>query len=550
MRYFVAVLVSMVIVRLRALDNGFITPPLGWSSWNHFGDISKPRPPHPKQKNFGLCNETCFLQMADAMVSSGMQQAGYSYINVDAGWAHGGGRDASGRLVPNAQLFPSGMKAFGDQLHAKGFGFGLYTGYAPQVCGFMNGSWGHEKIDAQTFAEWGVDYLKNDWCYNRKDKYKADAKHRFALMRDALNATGRKIFYSIHGKSDTWNASNGTVHGWPTYYEDAPAIANTWRVGGDISDNFTSIMQLVDLDTPLGPYAGVGAFNDNDMMEVGMPSLTETENKAHFGMWCLLASPLIAGNDLTAMDAATIAILTNPHAIAVNQDPLVKQASLVSHGEGLTHMVAEVCNPHDESQRGWQWLPTSGQIQYKPTGLCVDASGAKSGSTGFVPLVKCNSSARSQAFSYNNATLKLTSKFSAGQCLNVWKCKGPNVVLYGCGKAKCGKNEAFNFVTGGTLMDGTGHCMAARTVGQKEIQVWAKPLSGGGVAVGLLNRGPRPTNISLSFVDIGIPVGSGVHVYDLWDGAKDLGERTGSFSAEVETHGLGLYLLGQRPGQQ
>jgi alpha-galactosidase len=209
------------------------------------------------------------LRQADAMVSSGMRDAGYSYINLDAGWS--AGRDHSGELVPNKGKFPEGMKAFADKIHSKGLKLGIYTAF--------HISWNHEEQDAQRFANWTVDYVKNDWVYNSHNQDEADAPYRFRLMRDALNRTGRPMFYSIHGKSDTWkNKTNQTV-GWSTYYKDAPAIANTWRVAGDIRPSFKSFLSLVNADQGLASLAAPGAFNDIDMLEVGAPSLTEDENK-------------------------------------------------------------------------------------------------------------------------------------------------------------------------------------------------------------------------------------------------------------------------------
>ena len=308
------------------LDNGASpTPYLGWSSWNAFGDISTHDPP---------IGAAALLEIADTIVSSGLRDAGYVNFNVDAGWAHDGhffGRGSNGTLVPNPRLFPDGMKAFCDALHSRGLKCGLYTGYGPMVCGFMNGSWGYEEVDATTFASWGVDLLKNDWCYNNGGAIEDAAPAAFSKMRDALNRTGRQIIYAIHGKGGPGTA-------WPTYYEDSPVIANSWRMGGDIEQpmkpSWTKILGLIDSETADNTTAGVSgpnAWNDLDMMVVGQ-GLSPTEDRAQISQWAMMASPMIIGTDLRNARLATarlIADLSHPGILAISQDALGRQATLV-----------------------------------------------------------------------------------------------------------------------------------------------------------------------------------------------------------------------------
>jgi alpha-galactosidase len=283
------------------------TPPMGWNSWNTF------------QCNL---NETLIKGIADTFVSSGMAAAGYQYVNLDDCWMNG--RDSSGKLQWNTSKFPSGIAALATYVHGKGLKLGiyevpnsttcvgLYGGISPSVA---VGSGGHETTDAQTFASWGVDYLKYDHCA-------APGLGGFATMRDALKATGRPIFYSI-------NPGDGSGCPPNTCSINLPTIANMWRIGFDINGSWSSMIGLVDQDANLYSYAGPGHWNDPDMMEVGK-GLTDIEGQTHFSMWAILAAPLIAGNDLRSMSAATKATLTNAEVIAVDQDPMGVQGRLVA----------------------------------------------------------------------------------------------------------------------------------------------------------------------------------------------------------------------------
>jgi len=276
---------------------------MGWNSWNNFG-----------------CNpsESLIKSVADAMVSSGMAAAGYNYVNIDDCWMSG--RDSSGNLLADTAKFPSGIKALADYVHAKGLKLGIYESPGPTTCAGKTGSQGHDAQDAKSFASWGVDYLKYDLC--------SGAKTAFAPMGTALKATGRPIFYSIN-----------PVYGGgscvpPNCSVDELKICNMWRIEFDITNTWKSVTGLIDFDKPLYPYAGPGHWNDPDMLEVGR-GMTADEDKSHFGMWAILAAPLITGNDITKMSAATKAILTNPDVIAVNQDPLGIQAQLISSTNSL-----------------------------------------------------------------------------------------------------------------------------------------------------------------------------------------------------------------------
>ncbi|MGC7098326.1 glycoside hydrolase family 27 protein [Amycolatopsis lurida] len=288
-----------------------VTPPLGWNSWNSFG--------------CGV-NETVVRQAADAMVDSGMRDAGYRYVVVDDCWFDPQ-RDAQGNLRAHPSKFPSGMKALGDYIHSRGLKFGIYQVPTERTCAQRvgthpgsTGSKGHEVQDANTFASWGVDYLKYDWCSPEGTRDEQVA--RFTLMRDAVRATGRPIVYSINPNS--FHAITGDKYNWGE-------VADLWRTTEDLLDiwqngNVNSypmgVGNVVDVNAPLAAQAGPGHWNDPDMLVVGRPGLTLTESRSHFALWALMAAPLMAGNDIRTMSADVSAILRNPRLLAVNQDAL------------------------------------------------------------------------------------------------------------------------------------------------------------------------------------------------------------------------------------
>jgi alpha-galactosidase len=278
------------------------TPPMGWNSWNTFA---------------GNINEQLIREMADAIAESGMQAAGYEYVVLDDCWS-AMERDAEGNLVAHPEKFPSGMKALGDYLHSKGFKFGIYNCAGTKTCAGFPGGHEHEKQDAKMYASWGVDYLKYDWCNTDG----ADPKQRYAKMRDALHAAGRPIVLSMC----EW----GTAKPW-TWASD---VAHLWRTTGDICDVWDgkprqewehSVKQILDWQVGLEVYAGPGHWNDPDMLEVGNEGLTLAESRAHFSLWCMLAAPLMAGNDVRKMTPEIRDVLCDRDVIAIDQDPHGKQ---------------------------------------------------------------------------------------------------------------------------------------------------------------------------------------------------------------------------------
>ena len=310
-------------------DQLALTPPMGWNSWNSTGvNVS----------------EEIIRDIADVMVATGLKEAGYSYIVIDDFW-HGGRDSVSGLLYPDPDKFPSGMKALGEYIHSKGLKFGIYSDAGTKTCGEMPGSFGYEQQDAQLFADWGIDYLKYDYCFcpdfvSANNDYRM-AIERYKAMGDALKATGRPIVYSIceWGPRSPWLWGKEVGgHLWRTSYD----VYDMW----DSPRNETSpigIMASVDAVTNLARFAGPGAWNDPDMLVVGLNNTgnikgggcNEIEYRSQMSMWCMLSAPLMIGSDIRNMDESTKTILLNKEIIAIDQDVLGKQGIRVMRKDGL-----------------------------------------------------------------------------------------------------------------------------------------------------------------------------------------------------------------------
>jgi alpha-galactosidase len=264
------------------------TPPMGWNSWNKFA-----------------CNvsEQLIRDMADAMVSSGMQAAGYQYVNIDDCWQVS--RDAQGNIVADPLHFPSGIKALADYVHSKGLKLGIYTDAGAHTCQKRPGSYRHEVQDAKTYAAWGVDYVKVDWCHAQG----LDPEVQYAKFRDALAQAGRPMVFSIcnWGVDAPWR--------W------GPSTGNLWRTTEDISDHYDRMSEIGFSQDGLEKFAGPGHWNDPDMLEIGNGGMNADEYRTHMTLWALLAAPLLAGNDLRDMTEETKEFLMNREVIAVDQDP-------------------------------------------------------------------------------------------------------------------------------------------------------------------------------------------------------------------------------------
>jgi alpha-galactosidase len=290
------ILLLLVFITIAASAQKFTdlakTPPMGWNSWNKFS-----------------CNvsEKLIMQMTDAIVSSGMKDAGYEYVVIDDCWQVD--RDQNGEIIPEKDRFPHGMKYLADYIHSKGLKFGIYSCAGSKTCQGRPGGRGYEFQDARSYARWGVDYLKYDWCNTTTQ----DARSSYATMRDGLYAAGRPVVFSLC----EW----GTAKPW----EWAREVGHLWRTTEDIVDRWDAMIHIVDLERELAQYAGPGYWNDPDMLEVGNGGMTTEEYRTHFSMWCMLAAPLMAGNDLASMSPETAEILKNKELIALDQDTLGKQ---------------------------------------------------------------------------------------------------------------------------------------------------------------------------------------------------------------------------------
>lgn len=275
------------------------TPPMGWNSWNKFA---------------GRVDDATVRGIADAMAGNGMKEAGYLYVNIDDTWE--GERDAQGNIQTNKK-FPD-MKALADYVHSKGLKLGIYSSPGPNTCAGYEGSYGHEEQDARTYAAWGIDYLKYDWCGARNLYTDEEMPAVYQKMGDALRNVKRPIVYSLcqYGRLDVWK--------W-----GVEVGGNLWRTTGDIRDTWDSMTRIGFGQNELAQWAKPGHWNDPDMLEIGNGSMSETEYKTHMSLWAILAAPLLAGNDLRSMTPATLGILTNRDVIAVNQDKAGKQGAQV-----------------------------------------------------------------------------------------------------------------------------------------------------------------------------------------------------------------------------
>ena len=300
-----------------------LTPPMGWNSWNTFQ---------------GNINEKLVMETADAMLSSGMKDAGYIYLVLDDAWMAKERDPKTGDLIADPKKFPNGMKAVSDYVHSKGLKFGLYNCAGTLTCAGFPGTRGNEYQDARYYASVGADYLKFDWCSTNG----INQKEAYTTMSKALKLAGRPILFSLceWGSSKPWT--------W------AEPVGHIWRTTGDITAQFegikshgswssTGVMKILDMQDTLRKYAGPGHFNDPDMLEVGN-GLSESENRAHFSMWSMIAAPLIAGNDIRKMSASTTAILTNKEVIAINQDALGIQAMKYAKSDSLETWIKPLQN--------------------------------------------------------------------------------------------------------------------------------------------------------------------------------------------------------------
>ncbi|CAF4939065.1 unnamed protein product [Rotaria sp. Silwood1] len=498
------------------LNNGLgRTPQMGWNSWNHF---------HCN------INETVVRQTADAIVATGLAAAGYQYVNLDDCWQWS--RDAQGIIQPDPETFPSGIPALVDYVHSRKLKFGLYSDRGYKTCAGRPGSLGYETKDANTYAAWGVDYLKLDSCYTNETA----PQIAYSIMRDALNATGRPIFFSLCGgvsKHDLW----------------PPTVGNSWRTTDDIQDNWNSMIRNIDLNIDFAKQAGPGGWNDPDMLEIGNGGMTEDEYVTHFSLWSISKAPLIIGCDVTKMSATTLSILTNPEVIAVNQDPLGVQGTRVAFASSKSPnassgVIIDSCSSSSSNieprRRQWSYNPQDGSIRSALNGRCLSIDHCSTSEAAYIVLNECHvgdpqaqCQGRNQQWTLGTSDHAIVSQMN-GKCLDVYDFDGPQVDAFSCNKQD---NQAWIWnSTDETVRSVHNHqCLTV----QPELEVWAGPLSGGSQAVVLLNRRDSGSEqITVKWADIGFPMNGSAIVRDLW-ARKNIGVFSGNYtSPKIDSHAV------------
>lgn len=501
---FVVLLASVVV----AVDNGLgLTPQMGWNSWNHF---------------HCSINETLIKSTAYAIANSPLKAAGYIYVNMDDCWAKS--RDKDGNIQPDPVAFPSGVKAVADYVHSLGLKFGLYSDAGNATCDQRPGSLGYEKNDANTYASWGVDYLKYDNCNSGPDTPMV----RYPVMRDALNATGRPIFFSMC----EWGVDNPAT--W------APEVGNSWRTTPDISDVWSSMLSNLDSNSKWYKQAGPGGWNDPDMLEVGNGGMTYTEYVSHFSLWAISKAPLIIGCDVTDLSAETLAILTNEEVIAVNQDSLGVQAAKVAsfpymgNFSDLTPVAASTCEGRPDQQ--WYYNATDKTIRNLASpDMCVDIPYCSTQQEVQLDLYSChvgrpNEDCNGQNQQWDlNADGTITSALD-GMCIDLYNFTGPIVQTWTCNGQT---NQKWSYDSSAHTFSADNLCLSLGG----SLEVYAGPLADGSVAVVLFNRANTNAPITALWDQIGLNSGTKALVRDLWL-HMDVGVYAGNFTANVESHGV------------
>ncbi|CAF0787554.1 unnamed protein product [Adineta steineri] len=499
------------------LNNGLgRTPQMGWNSWNHFA-----------------CNisEKLIQQTADTIISTGLAAAGYQYVNMDDCWQVS--RDAQGIIQPDPQAFPNGISPLVDYIHSKKLKFGLYSDSGFKTCDSRPGSLGYETKDANTYASWGVDYLKYDNCFDDG----TIPEVRYPVMRDALNASGRSIFFSMC----EWGIDKPAL--W------AANVGNSWRTTYDIQDNWKSMLMNIDINNEFADKAGPGGWNDPDMLEVGNGGMTDSEYITHFSLWAISKAPLIIGCDVSKMSVATLSTLTNPEVIAVNQDPSGVQGRKVAFASTkLPNITTEIIVTNCSSlslktiPKHFQWTYNSqdGSIRSVLNEKCLSIENCNTTDTANVVLNDCHINdpeaqcgGKNQQWKVDLSQQTIISQMDE-KCLDVYNFDGPNVDADSCNKQD---NQAWIWnTTDGTLQSKhNGECLALIP----ELEIWAGPLSDGSQAVLLFNRGDIGSEpITVKWSDIDFPMDHSAVVRDLW-ARQDLGTFTGSYtSPNIDHHGV------------
>ena len=504
---------------INCLDNGLgKTPQMGWNSWNKFG-----------------CNinDKLIRETIDSLNESGLIQLGYNYINLDDCWQSS--RDENGTIIPDPINFPNGIKSLADYAHSKGLKFGLYSDAGFQTCGGKPGSLGKEEIDAKTYAEWGVDYLKYDNCYNDD----SPSKDRYTKMRDALNNTGRQIFFSMC----SWGADDVSTWG--------REVGNSWRTTGDISDNWKSMTRIIDINNKWYEYAGPGGWNDPDMLEVGNGGMNYEEYKAHFGLWAISKAPLLIGCDIINMKKEIKEILTNPEVIAINQDPLGIQGHKIKYSKinlpddyyyELNPTEVEVAECNGRKEQKW-FINEDGSIRNNNENLCIEIPSCseyeiqlRTNNCHIGNKEECGES-KNQEWIYHKENKTISSKLYPNKCFDVYNFQGPVVQIYPCHSAE---NQKWEYDENEHTLKSMGKCLTIY-MNEESKEIWAGKLYDNSYAVLLLNRGSLTNELVVNWTEIGF-INNEAKVRDLWE-RKDLGIFKDGYKINLKSHTSKLFKI-------
>ena len=494
------------------LNNGLgLTPQMGWNSWNKFA-----------------CHitEKIIIDTIDALVSKGFVKAGYNYINLDDCWQIS--RYENGTIIPDYVAFPRGIKYLADYAHSKGLKFGLYSDAGIYTCEKRPGSLGYEEIDADIYAKWGVDYLKYDNCYNNGTK----SITRYEKMRDALNKTGRQIFYSIC----SWGREN--VSTW------AKDFGNSWRTTRDIKDNWKSMIRIIDLNNKWYKFAGPGGWNDPDMLEVGNGGMTIDEYKVHFGLWAISKAPLLIGCDVTNITQDIIDILTNPEVISINQDSLGQQGRKIKYIKkdlpddyqyDLTPTEIEVAPCNGRKEQKW-YISKDGSIKNNNEDLCMEIPSCttrrKQLRTNKCHLNNQNECGKSenQKWIYNKKNKTITSRLFRNKCVAVHQADYDYVVVSPC---KNYINQTWEYDSNEHTLSSMGKCLSIY-MNEEATEVWAGNLSDGSYSVLLLNKASLTHEVEITWEELGF-YDIKAEVRDLWE-RKSLGYFENGYEVSLKPH--------------
>ena len=498
-------------VGFNSLDNGLgLTPQMGWNTWNKFW--------------CGI-NETLIHDSIDALINSGLFEAGYNYINLDDCWQKYRGED--GYIIPDNDTFPHGIEPLVEYAHSKGLKFGLYSSAGNYTCQGRPGSLDFEEQDAKIYAKWNIDYLKYDNCYNRG----ISSLIRYPKMGDCLNETGHPIFYSLcqwgQEKVATW----------------AKDVGNSWRTTGDISDSWNSMITIIDQNDKWYKYAGPGGWNDPDMLEVGNGGMTLTEYKTHFGLWCISKAPLLIGCDITNMSDDIKKILTNKEYIAINQDKLGEQGHKIKRTQiiyppeydpDVQSSQLELVDCNGKKSQKW-YINEDGSIKNNNENLCIDIPNCeKEDST--VSTFGCHiggesycDASKNQEWDYTqDKKIQSRMEYPDGvkRCLRVEEGTLTIVETH-----FCNESQTWEYDETDHTLKSNGKCLSSMV---EATEVWAGNLSDGEYAVLFVNRAGDNQKVELSWDEIGFD-NKTLKLRDLWE-HKDLGEFNNSFSVSLDSH--------------